>query len=225
MCIRDRCRQNTIYTPIFTHHTKSWLLCTLVIGCLRFSEFCWVGKRVKTIMKPTSSPTRGQPNPRKVGLKSGVWANFFPVESNFFSGLGFGFYIGNRLQDTQPDQTRRKRPSIKTIWIKYWCTNDPYVSVPSDMVSIFVVCAPPLRMLFGFFFLYRSSSRMARYGGRACSVRVANPWLEPWLRYKRLTDGFVFVFVFVLPAISHVQRAKRKKKKKSFLFFCTAAQM
>ena len=36
-------------------------------------------------MKPTNSPTRGQPNPIKIMLKSGIWATFSHSEY-FFVG-------------------------------------------------------------------------------------------------------------------------------------------
>ena len=50
-----------------------------LLGCLRFTKFCWVGKHVNIIMKPTNiimkptniimkptnSLTQGQPNPKK----------------------------------------------------------------------------------------------------------------------------------------------------------------
>ena len=45
---------------------------------------------VDIIMKPTNSPTQGQPNPRKSGLKSGNWATFFPPQI-IFAWVGIGF--------------------------------------------------------------------------------------------------------------------------------------
>ena len=56
-------------------------------GCLRFNIFCWVGKRVN-IVKPTS-PTQGQANPRKKGLKV-AFGPLFPA-ANKFSWVGIGF--------------------------------------------------------------------------------------------------------------------------------------
>ena len=49
------------------------------------------------IMKPTNSPTQGQPNPRKI--KVAFWATFFPTAKYFFVGWDW-FCIGNRLQQT-----------------------------------------------------------------------------------------------------------------------------
>ena len=40
------------------------------VGCWRFTKLCWVGKHMDIIMKPTNSPTQGQPNPRKKWVKS-----------------------------------------------------------------------------------------------------------------------------------------------------------
>ena len=51
-------------------------------------------------MKPTNSPTQGQPNPRKKQAKSGNWA-IFPHSKVFFVGWDW-FYIGNRLQKPNP---------------------------------------------------------------------------------------------------------------------------
>ena len=56
-------------------------------------------------MKPTDSPTRSQPNPRKVRLKWHL-GHLFP-QRIFFRGLGL--ILGNRLQETQPNQILRKR--------------------------------------------------------------------------------------------------------------------
>ena len=50
----------------------------------------WVGKRINIIMKPTNSPTDGQPNPRK---KKGLKVAFGPLfpTANIFSWVGLGF--------------------------------------------------------------------------------------------------------------------------------------
>ena len=58
-----------------------------VIGSLRLAKFCWVGKHVNITMKPTNSPTQGQPNPRKSRLKV-TFGPPFPTENTFFRGLG-----------------------------------------------------------------------------------------------------------------------------------------
>ena len=36
-----------------------------ILGCSRSTKFCCVGKNIHIIMKPTNSPTQGQPNSRK----------------------------------------------------------------------------------------------------------------------------------------------------------------
>ena len=51
------------------------------------------------IMKPTNSPTQGQPNPRKIRLKM-AFGPLFATE-NIFSLVGIGFR-GNRLQEPNP---------------------------------------------------------------------------------------------------------------------------
>ena len=68
-------------------------------------KLCWVGKHINVIIKPTNSPTQGQPNPRKIG----IWGTF-SHSKYFFVGWDL-FYIRNRLQETQPDQILRKHPS------------------------------------------------------------------------------------------------------------------
>ena len=50
------------------------------LGCLRYITN-YVGMEniyfeVNIIMKPTNFPPQGQPNPRKIRLKSGIWATF-----------------------------------------------------------------------------------------------------------------------------------------------------
>ena len=56
---------------------------------LRFIKFCWVAKHTNIIMKPTNSPTQGQPNPRKSRLKVAI-GPLFPTANNF-SWVGAGF--------------------------------------------------------------------------------------------------------------------------------------
>ena len=51
-------------------------LLIVLIECLRYTKFCWVGKHIDIFMKPSNSPTQGQPNPRKIRLKSGLWTTF-----------------------------------------------------------------------------------------------------------------------------------------------------
>ena len=52
--------------------------------CLRSTKFCWIGKHANVIMKPTNSPTQGQPNLRKNRLKSGPNATFGPLHLGHF---------------------------------------------------------------------------------------------------------------------------------------------
>ena len=66
-------------------------LLIVLIECLRYTKFCWVGKHIDIFMKPSNSPTQGQPNPRKIRLKSGIWATFFPQQI-IFRGLGLVLY-------------------------------------------------------------------------------------------------------------------------------------
>ena len=79
------------------------------VGCLRFTKLGWVGKHTTNTMKPTNSPTQGQPNPRKNKL-----GHIFP-QRVIFRGLGL---ILRRKQTTitptQPDclpTPEHQRPS------------------------------------------------------------------------------------------------------------------
>ena len=58
-------------------------------GCLRFTKFCWVGKHINIIVKPTNSPIQGRPNPRKIRLKVAS-GPLFPT-ANEFSWVGIDF--------------------------------------------------------------------------------------------------------------------------------------
>ena len=62
-----------------------------LIGCLRFTKFCWVGKHVSITVKPTNSPTQGQPNPTINGLKMAFGPLFPTATNNIFSWAGIGF--------------------------------------------------------------------------------------------------------------------------------------
>ena len=66
-----------------------WTHTILVLGCLRFTKLCWVGKHVNIIMKPTNSPTQGQLNPRRNRLKVAFGPLLATV--NNFSWVGIGF--------------------------------------------------------------------------------------------------------------------------------------
>ena len=62
-----------------------------VIRCLRFTKLCSVEKHINIIMKPTNSPTQGQPNPRKIRfIKVAFWATF-SHSKYFFVGFGIDF--------------------------------------------------------------------------------------------------------------------------------------
>ena len=70
-----------------------------MIRCLRFTKLCWVGKHINIIMKPTNSPTQGQPNRRKIRLKV-AFGPLFPTLNNF-SWVGIDF----------TKETERKKPN------------------------------------------------------------------------------------------------------------------
>ena len=70
----------------------SWVLITMAPRNRAFAiytELCWVGNHINIIMKPTNSPTQGQPNPRKIRLKV-AFGPLFPTANNF-SWVGIDF--------------------------------------------------------------------------------------------------------------------------------------
>ena len=80
----------------FWVHRGFWLLTTYAhpysprIGFLRFTKFCWVGKHVNIIMKPTDqlpNPRPTQPKKKKE-VKSGNLGHFFSPQQIFFGWLG-----------------------------------------------------------------------------------------------------------------------------------------
>ena len=89
---------------------RSWLLWSPVIGRLRCYQIMLGWKVYKILSWNRWIPqTKGQPIPRKFQVISGIWATLFPQQI-FFRGLGLWFHIGNRLQETHPNQILRKRP-------------------------------------------------------------------------------------------------------------------
>ena len=59
-------------------------------------------------IEPTNSPTQGQPNPRTKWLRVAKMP-LFPTANNFsWVGIDFIYQVGNRRQETQPNQIIRK---------------------------------------------------------------------------------------------------------------------
>ena len=113
MCIRDRrlpplpgysqeCTAGNIVLAPSSHE---------LLGCLRHAKFCSVGKHINIIMKPTNSPTQGQPNPRQNRLKEAFGplfcVTFFPQQI-IFRGLGLVLYRNRTTRNlTQPKIVRK----------------------------------------------------------------------------------------------------------------------
>ena len=58
------------------------------VGCVcNLPNSLGLGKHVNIIMKPTNSPTQGQPNARKIRLKSGILGPTFFPQQIIFRGL------------------------------------------------------------------------------------------------------------------------------------------
>ena len=93
-----------------------WLGSSLVaMGRLRFTKFCWGRKHVNIIMKPTNSPTQGQPNPKKIRLKV-AFGPLFPTAKYFFGGLGLVLY----RKQTARNQTQPNSPQTP-FCCQPWC--------------------------------------------------------------------------------------------------------
>ena len=84
------------------------LYCNNLVGCVRFTKFCWVEKHTDIIMKPTNSPTQGQPNPSKIRFKV-AFEPLFPTANIFLRGLRFIFCrkltTRNQTQPNSPPNT------------------------------------------------------------------------------------------------------------------------
>ena len=65
------------------------IICAFIVGYLRFTNFCWVGKHVNILMKPTNFPTQGQPNPIQ-NMLTVAFGPLFPTANNF-SWIGINF--------------------------------------------------------------------------------------------------------------------------------------
>ena len=76
------------------------------LWCLRHAKFCWVGKHINNIMKPTNSPTDGQPNPRKNRGSKWRLGHFFP-QHILFRGMGLALYRKQTARNlAQPNYPR-----------------------------------------------------------------------------------------------------------------------
>ena len=79
-------------------------------GVYDLPKFCWVAKHtlVTIIMKPTNSPTQGQPNPSEKLPQKWHLGHFFPQQI-FFRGLGLILYrkqiTRNLTQSNSPQTT------------------------------------------------------------------------------------------------------------------------
>ena len=87
------------------------IICILIFspnGHQGVFRFTYVGLENISILlwNRRNSPTQGQLNPRKIRLKVAFWVTF-SHSKYFFVGWDW-FYIGNRLQETQPNQILRK---------------------------------------------------------------------------------------------------------------------
>ena len=79
------------------------------IGCLRYSKFCWVGKHINIVMKPSNSPTQGHnPTQEKIGQKV-AFGPLFPTAYNF-SWVGIGF-----IQETDYKKPNPTKFSANTL--------------------------------------------------------------------------------------------------------------
>ena len=89
--------------------------CKQLIGCLRFTNLCWVGQHANIIMKPTNSPTQGQPHPRKIRLKV-AFGPLFSHSKQFFVVLRLVLYrkqtTRHLTQPSNPQNTLYGIPSV-----------------------------------------------------------------------------------------------------------------
>ena len=67
-------------------------------------------------MKPSNSPTQGQPQPKKkIRLKSGLWATFFPTANNF-SWVGIVFFCRKQTARNVTQPNSPQSPLCLSSW-------------------------------------------------------------------------------------------------------------
>ena len=94
---------------------------------------------VTIFMKPTNSPTQGQPSPRKMRLNKWHSGHFLPQQIIFH-----WFQIGTRLQETQTNHTVRKRPNDRLVLIfPVWSLHFPFGPYISRLVLTFPAWSLP----------------------------------------------------------------------------------
>ena len=74
-----------------------------------YTKFCWVGKHINIIMKPSNSPSQGQTNPRKNRVKV-AFGPLFPTEINF-SWVGISL-----IQETDCKKPNPTKFSANTLF-------------------------------------------------------------------------------------------------------------
>ena len=108
-------------TSNLSHHTQHPSISTPYVRCLRFGQILLGWKTYKHYETDATSPTQGQPNPRKIRLKVAFGPLFFPQQKTIFR-LGWDWlyqYIGNRLQETQPNYVLRKHRNTYNSVLEY----------------------------------------------------------------------------------------------------------
>ena len=93
-----------------------WLL---VVGLIRVFAFCQVllgWRTYKYYYETDELPNPRSTQPKKNWVKKWHLGHFFSHSKHFFVGWDW-CYVGNRLQETQPNQVLRKHPDEKQKWI------------------------------------------------------------------------------------------------------------
>ena len=100
-----------VYIYWSTKHMN--ISCRTFVGCLWFTKFCWVGKH-KILLRNRRTPQPKAKPTHENKVKGGIWATF-SHSKYLFVGRDW-LYIGNRLQETQPNQILRKHPILNWEW-------------------------------------------------------------------------------------------------------------
>ena len=106
----------------------------LLLVCLRYTNHCWVRKHVNIIMKPTNSPTQGQPSPRKkVGLRP-HFGSLFHHSKSFSRGLGLVLCrkqtTKNPTQPNSPQTPWKKKKKNRAPFFVVYCPFRTLVQQP-----------------------------------------------------------------------------------------------
>ena len=132
-------------------------------------------------MKPTNSPTQGQPNPTKIGLMWHFGPLFYLYSKYFFVGRDCFYFRKQTTETKKPDQILRKHPSTTTSTnqVRAHPTHHPIIAYDKTIYSINPSCESTSNDSINVFPGQEPYERVLRKFGR-------------WLRVMELRFGFLY---------------------------------